>query len=127
MIERFLTESEIKQTEHMIINHNICKTINNINDDLKRGLICYDKHYSRTLILKKDNKYPEIKKEYNKDQNNKYNYKFWKNLFFIIYTYYKKPKMVYISEEEMKYNEFTILRNSIYRGPPKDINKLLGE
>ncbi len=76
MIERFLTESEIKQTEHMIINHNICKTINNINDDLKRGLICYDKHYSRTLILKKDNIKQEIKREYNKDQNNKYNYQF---------------------------------------------------
>ena len=75
MIERFLTESEIKQTEHMIINHNICKTINNINDDLKKSVICYDKHYLRTLIMKKDNKNPEIKKEYNKDQNNKYNYK----------------------------------------------------
>ena len=31
MIDRFLTESVIKQTEYMIINHNLCRTIYNIS------------------------------------------------------------------------------------------------
>jgi hypothetical protein len=85
MIERFLTESEIRQTEDMIIKHNICKTINNINDDLRaceknNELLNYNKNYEKNYkkkdIVKECNKKQEIKKEYNKDQNNKYNYKF---------------------------------------------------
>ncbi len=83
MIERFLAEYEIKQTEHMIINHNICKTINNINDDLRacqknNELLNYNKNYEKNYKKKeynKDNKKQNIK-EYNKDQNNKYNYNF---------------------------------------------------
>ena len=83
MIERFLTKSQIEQTEYMIINHNICKTINNINDDLRackknNELLNYNKNYEKNYKNKeynKDNKKKNIK-EYNKDQNNKYNYNF---------------------------------------------------
>jgi hypothetical protein len=83
MIERFLTKSEIKQTEFLIINNNICKTINNINDELRackknNELLNYNKNYEKNYkkrdIVKESNKKQEIKKEYNKDQNNKYNY-----------------------------------------------------
>jgi hypothetical protein len=56
MIERFLTE-------YMIINHNLCRTIYNINDELKCSK-------NNDKIYKKQ----EIKKEYNKEQNNPYNY-----------------------------------------------------
>ena len=70
MIERFLTESEIKQTEYMIINHNICRTINNINDELRANqnnneLLNYNKNYDKNYK----------KKEYNKDKSNPNNYK----------------------------------------------------
>jgi len=84
MIERFLTESEIKQTEIMIINHNICKGMNDINDELRRNrntnqLLNYNKYYDRNYKTKdvkyKDCKKQEVKKEYNKDQHNPYNYK----------------------------------------------------
>jgi len=84
MIERFLTESEIKQTEYMIINHNICKGMNDINDELRRNrntnqLLNYNKYYDRNYKTKdvkyKDCKKQEVKKEYNKDQHNPYNYK----------------------------------------------------
>jgi len=84
MIERLLTESEIKQTEYMIINHNICKTMNDINDELRRNrntnqLLNYNKYYERNYKTKdvkyKDCKKQEVKKEYNKDQHNPYNYK----------------------------------------------------
>jgi len=83
MIERFLTESEIKQTEYMIINNNICKGMHDINDELQRcintnQLLNYNKYYDknhRTKELKYKDCKQEIKKEYNKDQYNPYNYK----------------------------------------------------
>jgi hypothetical protein len=84
MIERFLTESQVKQTEYIIINNNICRTANNINDELQRcintnQLLNYNQYYDknhRTKELKyKDCKKQEVKKEYNKDQHNSYNYK----------------------------------------------------
>ena len=40
MIERFLTESEIRQTEDLIINNNICKTIHK-NKLPKRGMLIW--------------------------------------------------------------------------------------
>jgi hypothetical protein len=70
MIERFVTESELKLTEYMIINNNICKTMNDINDELRRNintnqLLNYNKYYNKNYRTK----------EYNKDQYNPYNYK----------------------------------------------------
>jgi hypothetical protein len=38
----------------------------------------------------------------------------------------KYPKMVYLTEEEIKHNEFMILRNSLCKST-KDINKIIEE
>jgi hypothetical protein len=83
MIFQFLTESELKHAEFMILNNNICKTVKDINFVLQEGLKNKNnnnkikesliKHNNKNNNYKEDNKKEDNKKKDNKKEDNKKN------------------------------------------------------
>ncbi len=85
MVHLYLTETDIKEIEYMIIDNNICRTIKDINRILEMELKDVNKSISSQKVSKrpenttKVSKRPEnTTKVSNKFQNNKY-YKYNKD------------------------------------------------
>ncbi len=84
MVHLYLTETDIKEIEYMIIDNNICRTMKDINKVLEMELrnnkrITNEKVSARIENIKKvSTRTEDTKKEINKFENNKY-YKYNKD------------------------------------------------
>ena len=119
MVHKFITESEYKQAEYMIINNNICKTMKNINDVLQANLKNDDKviesfkkiHRNNNYYKEKEDNKKEDKKKYN-NNNNKYTY----NLLLLLFNKLKiknifSKKIIRIVNKEKAKSIYKVYQN----------------